>query len=115
MAHTMSKPDLQNYHRWVLVCVGPHCTDNGEGQALYDLLKQRLAQLQQLIDQPKIMRSRAMCFGVCSGGPLLSVQPDGVWYHAITPDKLDRIIEQHLVNGQPVTEWIFHQGPTCQV
>lgn len=105
------KPRMSAYERYVFVCTGKNCTKNGEGLALYELLKRKLKQDELPIDGCKIRRSRVHCFGVCAGGPLLCVQPDGVWYYALDEEKLDIIIDQHLMKGKPVLEWVFHQGP----
>lgn len=107
------KPTLSAYQRYVFVCAGKNCTQNGEGLALYELLKRKLKQLEQRDGHCEIKRSRVHCFGICSGGPLLCVQPDGVWYYAVDEHKLDIIIDRHLIGGKPVQEWVFHQGPSC--
>ena len=109
------KPSMPVYDRMVLVCTGKNCTQNDEGLALYDHLKTCLKQRGLVNGAIKIKRSRVHCFGVCTAGPLLCVQPDGVWYYAVDNAKLEHIIEQHLIAGKPVTEWVFHQGPlvTC--
>ena len=109
----MIKPTMMDYKRHLLVCVGSRCTENDEGQALYDALKEKLKQAGLDRGELRVKRSRASCFGTCKSGPLLCVQPDGVWYYGISSDKLDRIIEQHLIAGEPVTEWVYHQGPSC--
>ena len=106
-----AKPSMAAYDRYVLVCVGKNCTQKGEGLALYDELKRKLKQRDLIANGINIKRSRVYCFGVCTGGPLLSIQPDGVWYHAVDSAKLDVIIEQHLIGGKPVAAWVFHQGP----
>ncbi len=105
------KPDMMNYSRQVLVCVGSSCTANGEGQALYEELKIKLeaAGLQQ--GDLRVIRSKVFCLGTCMSGPLLCVQPDGIWYYGVDSDKLDKIIDQHLRKGVPVQEYIYHQGP----
>ena len=41
----------------------------------------------------------------------MCVQPDGVWYHGVTPANLDRVIEQHLLGERIVEDLAFHQGP----
>ncbi len=104
------KPTMMNYRRHVLVCVGPRCTE-GAGQALYDTLgdKFRAAGLSE--GDLRVKRSRATCFGTCKSGPLMCVQPDGIWYYNVTPENLDRIIEQHLLGGVPVEGLIYHRGP----
>jgi (2Fe-2S) ferredoxin len=62
----------------------------------------------------RVKRSRVSCFAACKGGPVMCVQPDGVWYYNVTPDNMDRIITQHLVEGKVVEDLVFHQGPDGQ-
>ena len=106
-----TKPTMMNYRRHLLVCVGERCTENGAGQALYDSLKDKFKNAGLNSGDLRVKRSRATCFGTCRSGPLLCVQPDGVWYYDIDDSKLDRIIQQHFIDGKPVEEWIYHQGP----
>ncbi|WP_305906857.1 (2Fe-2S) ferredoxin domain-containing protein [Methylomarinum sp. Ch1-1] len=108
------KPSMRTYKRHVLVCVGSKCTENGEGQILYDALKDKLKKAGLGSGELRVERSRVNCLGTCKSGPLLCVHPDGVWYYGIDSDKLDIIIEQHLKAGKPVTEWVYHQGPNCE-
>ena len=107
------KPTMLNYRTHVLVCIGNKCTSNGEGQALYNELKIKLRNAGLDTGDSRILRSKVGCLGTCKAGPLICVQPDGVWYYDISSAKLDRIIAEHLVGGQPVQEWVYHQGPGC--
>jgi len=109
---TTEKPRLMPYRRHVLVCVGPRCTD-GAGQALYEALGEKLKAAGLNRGALRVKRTRATCFGACRGGPLLCVQPDGVWYWNVTESNLDRIIEQHLLHGRVIEELAFHRGPAC--
>jgi len=104
------KPKMMDYHRHLLVCVGDRCTENGEGQALYELLKEKLKVAGLDKGALRVKRTRATCFGTCRSGPLLCVQPDGVWYYDINSEKLDRIITEHFLQNKPVTEFIHHQA-----
>ncbi len=104
------KPKMMDYHRHLLVCVGDRCTENREGQALYDLLKEKLKAAGLDKGALRVKRTRATCFGTCRSGPLLCVQPDGVWYYDINSKKLDRIITEHFLQNKPVTEFIHHQA-----
>ena len=105
------KPKIQDYRRHLLICVGLRCAEEGQSQQLFDSLgeKFKAAGLDQ--GSLRVKRTRVHCFAACRGGPVLCVQPDGVWYYNVTAENMDRIIEQHLVKGQPVEELIFHRGP----
>jgi len=103
------KPKMMDYHRHLLVCVGDRCTQNGEGQALYDQLKDKLKAAGLDKGALRVKKTRATCFGTCRSGPLLCVQPDGVWYYDISSEKLDKIITEHFLQNKPVTEFIHHQ------
>lgn len=107
----VEKPKLGNYRRHLLVCTGPRCTGNGESQALFDSLGEifRAAGLDR--GELRVKRTRTSCFATCKSGPILCVQPDGVWYYNATPENLQRIVDQHLVGGEPVEDLIFHRGP----
>jgi (2Fe-2S) ferredoxin len=106
----VERPKIQDYRRHLLVCVGPRCTQ-GESQQLFDSLGEKFKA--SGLDQGalRVKRTRVHCFAACRGGPVLCVQPDGVWYYNVTPQNMDRIIEQHLLGGRPVEDLIFHRGP----
>ncbi len=57
------------------------------------------------------MRTKAACLRICSGGPWLVVYPEGIWYGAVTPERCERIVAEHLQSGRPVEEWIARRHP----
>lgn len=107
------KPKISAYRRQLLVCTGPRCTQHGESQALFDSLEAKLKAVGLDEGEQRIKHSSTHCFAVCKLGPILCVQPDGVWYYNVSEENLDRIIEEHLLNGEPVEDLIFHLGPGC--
>lgn len=105
------KPKIRAYSRQLLVCTGARCTQNGEGEALFNVLqaKLRAAGLGVNAGPARVKRTRTGCVAACQGGPIMAVQPDGVWYYNVTDDNIDRIIEQHLKQGQVVEDLVFHR------
>ncbi len=50
------------------------------------------------------------CMGMCYNEVQVEVSPpqgESVFYGRVTPDKIDRIVKEHLIGGQPVAEWVI--------
>ena len=76
---------VEQYSRHILVCVGNFCSPDREGRGLYALLAQLLEREGLLFGPTRIKRSETPCRGVCEGGPIVAVYPEGVWYRGVTP------------------------------
>ena len=44
-------------------------------------------------------------------GPIAVVLPEGVWYHSADPPVIERILQEHILGGQVVKEFIFAEQP----
>ena len=106
LAAAMTKAGLPSATRHLFFCIGPDCCATPEGQRTWEYAKARLGELG--LD---VMRTKAACFRLCERGPWLLVYPDGVWYPAVTPERFERILQQHLVNGEIVQEWVAAVQP----
>ena len=56
----------------------------------------------------------AGCIGVCVREPLVDIQQAGqsrIAYAKVQPDMVPRLIEEHIIKGQPVREWVIGRMP----
>jgi len=90
----------------VFLCLGPDCCPNAAGGASWEYLKKRIHELRL-----PVLRTKAGCLRVCERGPVMVVYPEGTWYGGMSPDRLEHVIQQHLINGKPVLEWTLGSHP----
>jgi (2Fe-2S) ferredoxin len=97
------------YARHVLVCTGEFCSPVRGGRALYALLARLLEREGLLFGPDRVKRGEVPCLGVCAGGPIVVVYPEGIWYAGVTSVLLERIVVEHLKQGKVVDEAVFHR------
>ncbi len=94
------------YKSMLMVCTGTGCVSAG-GFKVRDALQAKLAAAGLEKD---FLVVGTGCNGFCAMGPIIVVQPEGIFYQKVGDADLDEIIEQHLKGGQ-VVERLLHTDP----
>jgi (2Fe-2S) ferredoxin len=114
LAKIVEKLRIANIKRHIFLCADqtePKCAPKEDTLTSWNYLKRRLEELGLTKAAECVYRTKANCLRVCEQGPIAVVYPEGTWYHSVTPEVLERIIQEHLIAGQPVKEFVFAEKP----
>ena len=98
----------------LLLCATPSkalcCPDPAVGAASWDALKRLVREL-GLEDPARpegiVLRTKADCLRLCAGGPILLIWPEGTVYGGVSQERIEPILREHVIGGQPIEQWIL--------
>jgi len=87
----------------VKVCGGTGCNAQG-GRAVYEAFSRVLSEMGL---SEKVALSATGCHGFCERGPIVSIQPGGIFYPQITPDDVKEIVATTIIDKQIVDRLVY--------
>ena len=102
-ADTTQIGKIKTYRAQLLICAGTGCVSNRSFKvrdALVEEIKKR-----DLVEEVQVVATG--CQGFCAQGPIIIVQPDGIFYQMLTVDDVPLLVEEHLVKGRPVEKLMY--------
>ncbi|MFC2038177.1 NADH-quinone oxidoreductase subunit NuoF [Chloroflexota bacterium] len=97
-----------NSKQVAIVCQGLGCQSLGAAQIQEALDSE--AKLLGLGDNAQV--KLAGCPGLCEEGPIVIVEPEGIFYTRVKPEDAKDIVQQHLRDGQLVERLLYHDAET---
>ena len=95
--------------RVIIVCQGTGCVSS-QSPLILEMLQKDI-DAQGLTGTVRATFSG--CHGCCEQGPIVIVEPEGIFYAQVKPADVNEIVESHLKNNQPV-ERLFYKDPNTK-
>ncbi len=104
-------PDVPRYGRQIFICTNGNCASPEQVAQVIQQFEEinRQHGYQRRSNPARITLVPCGCLGVCIGGPILVVYPDGIWYGNVDAERLERIYTEHFLQGEPVAEYLLHR------
>jgi NADH:ubiquinone oxidoreductase subunit F (NADH-binding)/(2Fe-2S) ferredoxin/ferredoxin len=94
---------MPRYRMNLMICTGTGCVSNGAFKVKAAL--ERELKKQGLQDEIQVIGTG--CNGFCANGPIMVVQPDGIFYQELDEDVIPHLVEEHFLKGRPVEKLMY--------
>jgi len=94
---------MKTYRMHLMLCAGTGCVSNGSYR-IQAALERELAKHRLQEEVAVVMTG---CNGFCAQGPIMTVQPDGIFYQLLTDEDIPHLVEEHFLKGRPVQRLMY--------
>lgn len=88
-----------------VICTCTNCISNG-ALKIKEALEEHIKKF-DLENKVQVVVTGAS--GLCVNGPILIVQPDGIFYQSLKKENLPHLVEEHFLKGRPVKSMMYVQ------
>ena len=96
----MSQPRID-----LMLCGGTGCHASGSSE----VKKALEAELRRQNLDREIRIIETGCNGFCAVGPVMLVQPEGIFYQQLQPGDVEELVEEHFLKGRPVQRLLYKE------
>ncbi|MCA1917800.1 MAG: NADH-quinone oxidoreductase subunit NuoF [Flavobacterium piscis] len=94
---------MKAYRIQLMVCTGTGCVSN-HAFDIKSALEKEIAK-HNLQAEAEVVTTG--CNGFCGAGPIVVVQPDGIFYQTLKVSDIPLLVEEHLLKGRPVKKFMY--------
>jgi NADP-reducing hydrogenase subunit HndC len=94
---------MPNYRMNLMLCAGTGCVSN----KAFDLKTAIEEELVKHDLQDEIQVVPTGCQGFCAQGPIILIQPEGIFYQLLTAKDVPHLVEEHFLKGRPIEKFMY--------
>ena len=94
----------------VRVCLGPGCLAQGSDKVSEAFKK--VIEEKGLDAEVRPLIKETGCHGFCKMGPLVNLDPSGLFYKGVKPEDVEEIVEKTLIGGEEIERLLYSDNGT---